>query len=81
MKQLPGLLALVLGCTLSLAAQDAGKSSSGKGTEMTGVLCDAKCVKQDAGKAQAWSVAEVLRALCEDVYQTNSIAQPVAAAG
>jgi glycogen debranching enzyme len=23
--------------------------------------------------AQAWSVAEVLRALCEDVYQTGSV--------
>ena len=31
--------------------------------------------------AQAWSVAEVLRALCEDVYQTSSVAQSVAAAG
>src|SRR5579859_942526 len=51
MKKLTGLLALVLGCTLSLAAQDAGKSSLGKVTEMTGVLCDAKCVKQDAGKS------------------------------
>ena len=24
--------------------------------------------------AQAWSVAEILRALCEDVYQTNAVA-------
>ena len=32
--------------------------------------------------AQAWSVAEVLRALCEDVYQTNAVTTPaVAAAG
>jgi predicted glycogen debranching enzyme len=31
--------------------------------------------------AQAWSVAEALRALCEDVYQTNTVAQAVAAAG
>src|SRR5262249_41467109 len=51
MKRMAGLLALVLACTLSLAAQDTGKSSSGKGTEMTGMLCDAKCVKQDSGKA------------------------------
>ena len=51
MKRMIGLLALVLGCTLSMAAQDTGKSSSGKGTEMTGTLCDAKCVKQDSGKA------------------------------
>jgi glycogen debranching enzyme len=28
--------------------------------------------------AQAWSVAEVLRALCEDVYQTNAVATGVA---
>jgi hypothetical protein len=51
MKKLAGLLALVLGCTLSMAAQDTGKSSSGKDTEMTGTLCEAKCVKQDSGKA------------------------------
>ena len=50
MRRMAGLLALLLGCTLSLAAQDKGKSDS-KGTEMTGVLCNAKCVKQDAGKA------------------------------
>jgi predicted glycogen debranching enzyme len=32
--------------------------------------------------AQAWSVAETLRALCEDVYQINSVTtQPGAAAG
>jgi predicted glycogen debranching enzyme len=32
--------------------------------------------------AQAWSVAEILRALCEDVYQTRSVTAPlVAAAG
>ncbi len=31
--------------------QAAGKPASGKGTEMTGYLCDSKCVKQDAGKA------------------------------
>lgn len=51
MKRMAGLLALALGCTLSMAAQDAGKSNSGKGTEMTGMLCDAKCVKLDSGKA------------------------------
>jgi glycogen debranching enzyme len=32
--------------------------------------------------AQAWSVAEILRALCEDVYQTNSVLrQKMAAVG
>ena len=55
MKRLLGLLTIVLGSTLLLSAQDMGKSdtdkSSIKGTEMTGTLCDTKCVKQDAGKA------------------------------
>jgi predicted glycogen debranching enzyme len=32
--------------------------------------------------AQAWSVAEIMRALCEDVYQTGSVTTPrIAAAG
>jgi hypothetical protein len=39
-----GLLVIVLGATMLGFSQD-------KGTEMTGVLCDSKCVKQDAGKA------------------------------
>jgi hypothetical protein len=51
MKRIAGLMALALGFTLSMAAQDNGKNSSGKGTEMTGTLCGAKCVKQDSGKA------------------------------
>jgi hypothetical protein len=46
MKKLAGLLAIVLGATAFGISQD-----TSKGTEMTGVLCDAKCVKQDAGKA------------------------------
>lgn len=51
MKRMAGLLAIVLGSMTLLVAQDTGKSTGSKGTEMTGVLCDAKCVKQDAGKA------------------------------
>jgi hypothetical protein len=56
MKRILGLLTIVLGSTLLLSAQDTGKGSmdqaaSTKGTEMTGMLCDSKCVKQDAGKA------------------------------
>jgi hypothetical protein len=46
MKRMAALLALALGTTMSMSAQD-----KTKGTEMTGVICDQKCVKQDAGKA------------------------------
>jgi hypothetical protein len=56
MKRILGLLTIVLGSTLLLCAQDAGKGgmdqgAAMKGTEMTGMLCDSKCVKQDAAKA------------------------------
>jgi hypothetical protein len=46
MKRMIALLALLLGSTMFVSAQD-----NGKGNEMTGVLCDQKCVKQDAAKA------------------------------
>jgi len=46
MKRMIALLALLLGSTVFVYAQD-----NSKGHEMTGVLCDQKCVKQDAGKA------------------------------
>jgi hypothetical protein len=46
MKRMAGLLAIVLGSMTLLFPQD-----KAKGTEMTGVLCNSKCVKQDAGKA------------------------------
>ena len=38
--------ALVFGLMISASAQDISKAS-----EMTGTVCDQKCVKQDAGKA------------------------------
>ena len=46
MKRTAALLALALGSTMLMSAQD-----NSKGTEMTGTICDQKCVKQDAGKA------------------------------
>src|ERR1044071_1254482 len=46
MKRTDALLALALGSTMLMSAQDKSKS-----TEMTGTICDQKCVKQDAGKA------------------------------
>jgi hypothetical protein len=46
MKRMAALLALALGCTVLGSAQN-----KSKGTEMTGWICDSKCVKQDAGKA------------------------------
>ena len=56
MKRILGLLTIVLGSTLLLSAQDTSKGGTDqgaamKGTEMTGMLCDSKCVKQDAAKA------------------------------
>jgi len=46
MKRMAALLALALGTAMLMSAQD-----KSKGTEMTGMICDQKCVKQDAGKA------------------------------
>jgi hypothetical protein len=46
MKRMAALLALALGTAVLVSAQD-----KSKGTEMTGMICDQKCVKQDAGKA------------------------------
>jgi hypothetical protein len=45
MKRLAALAALILGMIISASAQDKSKAS-----EMTGTVCDQKCVKQDAGK-------------------------------
>ncbi|HKT52330.1 MAG TPA: hypothetical protein VJV96_18660 [Candidatus Angelobacter sp.] len=50
MKRMAAMLVIVLGCSALTMAQEEGKAQ-GKGTEMSGVLCSAKCVKQDAGKA------------------------------
>lgn len=47
MKRIAVLMALVFGMTAFLSAQDKSKGSS----EMTGTICDQKCVKQEAGKA------------------------------
>ena len=46
MKRIVVLMALVIGLTTLLSAQDKSKPS-----QMTGTICDQKCVKQDAGKA------------------------------
>lgn len=46
MKRLAALMALILGLLISASAQDQSKMM-----EMTGVVCDQKCVKQDSGKA------------------------------
>jgi len=55
MKRILGLLTIILGSTLLLSAQDTSKGGTDqgamKGTEMTGMLCDSKCVKQDGDKA------------------------------
>lgn len=46
MKRIAGLLVMVLGSAMLLCAQD-----KNKGTEMTGWICNSKCVTQNAGKA------------------------------
>ena len=46
MKRIVVLIALVLGLTALVSAGDKGKAS-----QMTGTICDQKCVTQDAGKA------------------------------
>ena len=46
MKRMSALLMLALGSTMLVSAQD-----KSKGIEMTGVICDQKCVKQDAAKS------------------------------
>lgn len=46
MKNIAWLLAAVLGLGISLFAEDMGKA-----TEMTGLLCNNKCVTQTAGRA------------------------------
>jgi len=46
MKRMVALMALILGLLISASAQDKSKAS-----EMTGTVCDQKCVKQDSGTA------------------------------
>jgi hypothetical protein len=46
MKRMVALVALILGLLISASAQDKSKAS-----EMTGTVCDQKCVKQDSGTA------------------------------
>jgi len=46
MKRLAALMALILGTLISASAQDQSKTM-----EMTGMVCDQKCVTQDAGQA------------------------------
>jgi len=51
MKRMAAILAIVLGCSAMTLAQEKSEPAGSQGTEMSGVLCNAKCVKQDAGKA------------------------------
>ena len=46
MKRLAALVVFILGFLPSAPAQDQSKT-----LEMTGMICDQKCVKQDSGKA------------------------------
>jgi hypothetical protein len=46
MKRLATLVALILGLLIAASAQEKSKA-----LEMTGTVCDQKCVSQDSGKA------------------------------
>jgi hypothetical protein len=46
MRRIAGLLVLFLGSTMLMYSQD-----KGKGSEMTGWICNSKCVKPNAGVA------------------------------
>jgi hypothetical protein len=89
MKRILGLLTIVLGSTLLLSAQDTGKGGMGqgaamKGTEMTGMLCDSKCVKQDAAKASCdLSCTEKSgeATFIDDDGKATKVANPEVAAG
>lgn len=49
MRPMVALLAIALGSAM-MFGQEAGKAVPGQGKEMSGYLCDSKCVKQEAGK-------------------------------
>lgn len=54
MKRIAGLIAIVLGSWMLMYAQDQGKDtgqSQSKGQEMTGWICNSKCVSHAAAKA------------------------------
>lgn len=52
MKRIAGLLAIVLGSWMLIYAQDQSKGpDQSKGQEMTGWICNSKCVNQTAAKA------------------------------
>lgn len=52
MRRIAAMLLFVLCSALFVAAQDKDTDKDKKGgMEMTGVVCNAKCVKQDAGKS------------------------------
>lgn len=54
MKRIAGLLAIVLGSWLLMYAQNQGEytgQSQSKGHEMTGWICNSKCVTHTAAKA------------------------------
>lgn len=50
MKRIAGLLAIILGSTMWLCAQDKSQDKN-NGSEMTGWICSSKCVTQSAEKA------------------------------
>jgi hypothetical protein len=53
MRRFVGALVIVFCSSMLLYAQQASKATQGtdKGTEMTGWVCNSKCVTHDAGKA------------------------------
>ena len=74
MKRIVVILFLVLGSAVLLPAQE-----QNKGDELTGTICDQKCVKQDAGKA-ACDLSCTKRSgeafFIDDVGKATKIANP-----
>src|SRR5690349_10770960 len=79
MKRMAALLALALGTAMLMSAQD-----KSKGTEMTGMICDQKCVKQDAGKSAcdaSCSEKSGIAVFVDDEGKATIIANPKMAKG
>ncbi|HET8888699.1 MAG TPA: hypothetical protein VFQ41_07330 [Candidatus Angelobacter sp.] len=79
MKRTAALLALALGSTMLMSAQD-----KSKGAEMTGTICDQKCVKQDAGKSacdNSCTEKSGVAVFVDDQGKATKIANPKMAKG
>ena len=79
MKRMAALFALALGTAILMSAQDTSKA-----TEMTGMICDQKCIKQEAGKSAcdaACSEKSGEAVFVDDEGKATKIANPKMAKG